>query len=290
VRLGDFELHLIVSGGWRPDGGTMFGVVPKVLWERQRRADGDNLIRAACVGMVVRHGGRVIVCETGIGSKLSEKRARQVGQWDPVGLLTALGRLGVRPSEVDVVLTTHLHWDHSGGFTRRGAGGSVEVTFPRARHFVQRSEWDYAMAPDPRSRAGYIEEDFVPVAQAGLVEFVDGDAEILPGVELRLTAGHTPGHQMILFRAGELACAMTGDLVSVEPQLKLTWNNAADLDIPRVMQEKARLFDEASRHRWLLVLGHETERAAGYVEPDGSWTPEPELAPGGTIAGPPTAS
>lgn len=279
MRLGDFELHLIVAGGWHPDGGTMFGVVPKVLWERQRPADGDNLVRAACVGLVVRHRGRVIVCETGIGSKLSEKRARHAGQWEPDGLLTALNRLGVRPAEVDVVLTTHLHWDHSGGFTRRGPDRNLELTFPKARHFVQRSEWDFALAPDPRSRAGYIEEDFLPVAESGLVEFVEGDAEILPGVELRLTAGHTPGHEMIIFRAGELACVMTGDLVSVRPNLRMAWNNSADLDVLRVLAEKARLFEEASRHRWLLVLGHEVEHPAGYLDAEGTWTPEPALAP-----------
>jgi glyoxylase-like metal-dependent hydrolase (beta-lactamase superfamily II) len=279
MRLGDFELHLITAGGWRPDGGTMFGVVPKVLWERQRPADGQNLVSTACVALVVRHRGRIFVCETGIGTKLTQKRAQQVGLWEPDGMLQALTRLGVRPEEVDAVLTTHLHWDHSGGFTRRGPAGQVELTFPKARHFVQRSEWDFAMAPDPRSRGGYLEEDFLPVAEAGLVEFVEGDAEILPGVELRLTGGHTPGHEVILFRAGELACAMTGDLVPLRPNLRVAWNASADLDVLRVLAEKARLFEEASRHRWVLVLGHEPDQAAGYLAPDGTWTPEPSLSP-----------
>jgi glyoxylase-like metal-dependent hydrolase (beta-lactamase superfamily II) len=101
----------------------------------------------------------------------------------------------------------------------------------------------------------------------------------LRGVELRLTAGHTPGHEMLIFRAGELACVMTGDLISVQPHLRVGWNNSADLDVLRVLKEKARLLDEASHRRWLLVLGHETEQPAGYVDQDSTWTPEPALAP-----------
>src|SRR5437763_16106843 len=200
MRLGDFEIHLLVAGGWRPDGGTLFGVVPKAVWQRRRPADEDNLVRAACVGAVIRHRGRVVVCETGIGTKLGEKQARQFRVWEPDGLLRSLARLGVRPEAVDLVLTTHLHWDHAGGFTRRAAGGGLELTFPRARHVVQRAEWDFALAPDPRSRAGYVHDDLLPVAEAGLLELVAGEAEVLPGLVVRQTGGHTPGHQLLLAR------------------------------------------------------------------------------------------
>lgn len=280
MRLGDFEIHLLVAGGWHPDGGTMFGVVPKKLWERQKPADENNLVRAACVGVVVRHNGRVLVCETGIGSKLDEKRARQYGVWEPDGLLTCLKRLSVRPEEVDVVLSTHLHWDHAGGFTRRSEGGRVELTFPRARHIVQRAEWDFALAPDLRSRSGYLEDDFLPVEAAGAVEFVDGEAEVLPGVVVRRTGGHTPGHQVVRFEAGdELSCVVTGDLVGMRPHLRVPWTMSADLDVLRVLDEKAKLLEEAAAHRWLLVLSHETDQPAGYVDSDGRWTPEPRLSP-----------
>jgi glyoxylase-like metal-dependent hydrolase (beta-lactamase superfamily II) len=279
VHLGDFELYLIVAGGWRNDGGATFGVVPKVLWERQKPADENNMIGSACNALVVRHGGKVFVCETGIGDKLSEKRAQQVRQWEPQGLLHGLRRLGVRPDEVDVVLTTHLHWDHAGGFTRRGADGGVELTFPRAKHYVQKKELDFALHPDPRSAAGgYVREDFVPVAEAGLLETVSGEAEVLPGVWLREVGGHTPGSQLLVFRAGEVAIALTGDLVGMTPHLRVTWTGGADLDVLRVIEEKTRLLEEASRHRWLLVLGHDTEQPAGYLDGDGGWTPEPQLS------------
>ena len=277
MNLGDFELHLLVASRMRFDGGLVFGVVPKVVWERHKPADGSNRVEMACVGMIVRTGGRVILCETGIGNKLDEKRARQVELREPEGALTALRSLGIRPDEVDVVLSTHLHWDHAGGFTRRSEGGRVEVTFPKARHFIQKREWDFAVDCDPRSKPAYLVEDFLPVADAGLVEFVDGDAEVLPGVELRFTGGHTPGNQVVLFRAGDMAAAMTGDLVGTRAHLRPSWNSGGDLDVVTALSEKARLLDEAAARRWLLVLGHEADHPAGYLSASGEWRPEPEL-------------
>jgi len=277
--MGDLELYLLVSDHWKADGGLMFGVVPKILWEKQKTADANNMIDCACVGLIARKNGRVIVCETGIGNKLSEKRARQVAQREPEGLLDALQRLSIRPEEVDAVIPTHLHWDHAGGLTRRNETGGVELTFKNARHFVQRSEWDFALRPDIRSQSAYITDDFTPLADGNrAVEFVDGDTEVLPGVHVRLVAGHTPGSQVVIVRSGELACAVTGDLVSQRPHLKVPWNMAADLDPLRVFEEKARLLDEAEKHRWLLVLSHETDQPAGYIEESGEWRPEPRLA------------
>jgi glyoxylase-like metal-dependent hydrolase (beta-lactamase superfamily II) len=274
MQLGDFELHLLVAARMKFDGGLVFGVVPKVVWERYKPADENNLVEMACVGMIVRHRGKVILCETGIGTKLDEKRARQVDLREPEGALLALKRLGIRPDEVDVVLSTHLHWDHAGGFTRRSEGGRVEVTFPKAKHFIQRSEWDFALDCDPRSRAAYLADDFVPVADAGLVEFVEGAAEVLPGVELRLTGGHTPGNQVVIFRAGDIAVAMAGDLIGTRPQLRRAWNSGGDLDVVRALAEKGRLLDEAAARRWLIVLGHETDEPAGYLTAEGEWIPE----------------
>ena len=279
MQLGDFELHVLTAGGWHADGGSFFGVVPKLLWQREKPADEDNLIRCACVAVVVRHRGRVVVCETGIGTKLDEKLARRYRVWEPEGLLASLARLGIRPDEVDLVITTHLHWDHAGGLTRRAPAGGYELTFPRARHVVQRSEWEFALAPDPRSRAAYFEEDLLPVADAGLLEIVEGDAEVLPGIEVRQTGGHTPGHQIIVASpSADLSCVVAGDLIAQRPHLRLPWIPAADLDVLRSLEQKAKLLDEAADHRWLLVLGHETEQPAGYLSPAGAWTPEPDLS------------
>ena len=278
MHLGDIELHLLMADRWKADGGMMFGVVPKILWERQKPADGQNMIDCACVCLIARINGKVVVCETGIGTKLSEKRAQQVSLREPEGLLIHLQRLGIRPDEVDAVVTTHLHWDHAGGLTRRDAG-KLELTFPKARHFIQRSEWDFALHPDVRSQAGYVQDDFTPLADGNrLVEFLDGEAEVMPGVHIRHVGGHTPGSQIMVLRSGELACAVTGDLVCTAPHLRVPWTMSADIEPLKVLEQKARLFDEAQRHRWLLVLSHETDQPAGYLEEDGRWRPEPSLA------------
>ena len=278
MQLGDLELHLLVTDHWKADGGLMFGVVPRLLWEKRKPPDADNMIDCACVCLIARHNGRVIVCETGIGNKLSEKRAQQVKLREPEGMLHALRRLGIQPDEVDVVVTTHLHWDHAGGLTRRNEMGEVELTFKKARHFVQRSEWDFALQPDVRSRPSYITDDFTPLADGNdLVEFLDGDAEVLPGVQIRHVGGHTPGSQVLILRSGELACAVTGDLVCQTPHLRVPWNMAADIEPLRVFEQKARLLNEAEEHRWLLVLSHEPDSPAGYLEEDGRWRPEPRL-------------
>lgn len=276
--IGDFEIHLVSAGRWKQDGGTMFGVVPKVLWQREVTPDDNNLINAICIAAVVRHKGRIIVCETGIGTKLPEKRLAQAAVREPDGLLQSLMRLGIHRDEVDIVTGTHLHWDHAGGLTRVGSNGSVELTFPKAKHFFQRAEFEFAQQPDIRSGSGFVEDDFLPVAEAGLLETVEGDVEIVPGLELRLTGGHTPGHQVVLFRAGELACVFTGDLVPTRAHLRLSWNTSADLDVLRVLEEKARLLDEASRHRWLLILSHEDHLPVGYLAEDGGFRQEPRLA------------
>jgi glyoxylase-like metal-dependent hydrolase (beta-lactamase superfamily II) len=236
------------------------------------------MIDCACVGLIARVNGRVIVCETGIGTKLSEKRARQVLLREPEGLLHSLHRVGIRPEEVDAVITTHLHWDHAGGLTRRDKEGGLELTFKNARHFIQRSEWDFALHPDVRSASGYVDDDFTPLADGNkVVEFLDGDAEVMPGVQIRHVGGHTPGSQVLILRSGELACAVTGDLVCQTPHLRVPWTMSADIEPLRVLEQKARLLEEAERHRWLLVLSHDPDDPVGYLEEGGRWRPEPRL-------------
>src|SRR5260370_36486230 len=187
------------------------------------------MVDISWVGLIARVNGKVIVCEPGIGTKLSEKGALQAALREPEGLLHSLQRVGIRPDEVDAVITTHLHWDHAGGLTRL-ENGCLELTFPKARHFIQRSEWDFALDPNPRSQETYITDNFTPLADGNdLVQFVAGCADVLPGVHVRHVGGHTPGSQVIVLRSGELACAVTGDLVCPTPHLRGPWPMSARL-------------------------------------------------------------
>lgn len=277
--LGDLELHLLVTDRWKADGGLMFGVVPKIMWEKQKPADANNMIDCACVCLIARLNGRVVVCETGIGNKLSEKRAQQVRLREPEDLLHALRRLGISPDEVDAVITTHLHWDHAGGLTRRDHVGGLQRTFKRARVFVQRSEWNFALNPDVRSSSSYITDDFTPLNEGeNLIELLDGNAEVLPGVQVRHVGGHTPGSQVVILHSGEFACAVTGDIIGLTPHLRVPWNMAADIEPLKTFEAKAQLLDEAEKHRWLLVLSHDPDQPGGYLD-DGRWRPEPRLVP-----------
>jgi glyoxylase-like metal-dependent hydrolase (beta-lactamase superfamily II) len=154
----------------------------------------------------------------------------------------------------------------------------LSLTFPKARHFIQKSEWDFALHPDVRSQTGYVADDFTPLEDGNrMVEFLSGDAEVMPGVQIRHVGGHTPGSQVLILRSGELACAVTGDLVCQTPHLRVPWTMSADLDALRLLDEKARLLEEAEKHRWLLVLSHDPDQPAGYIEAGHRWRPEPRL-------------
>jgi hypothetical protein len=247
----------------------MFGVVPKVLWEKQKPADENNMIECACVSLIAHQRSRHRV-RNRHWHEATEKRARQVALREPEGLLVNLKRLGIRPDEVDAVITTHLHWDHAGGLTRRNERGGLELTFKKARHFVQRSEWDFALHPDVRSQSGYLLDDFTPLADGNdLVEFLDGDTEVMPGVHLRHVGRPLrPGAHPPVGRAG-----VRGHQRPRLPNatLKVPWNMSADLEPLRVFEQKAKLFEEAQNHRWLLVLSHEPDQPAGYIHDDGHW-------------------
>ena len=183
LQLGRFRVHEIREGTIRLDGGAMFGVVPKVLWEKQTPADELNRVTMDMNCLLIRDGTDVIVVETGAGPKLTDKQMRNFGIDEPPRLLEELARRGVRPDEVTLVINTHLHFDHCGGNTYRD-GGRIVPTFPRASYVFQRLEWIDANDANERTRASYLTDDFAPLEAAGKLELIDEAVEILPGVRL----------------------------------------------------------------------------------------------------------
>jgi glyoxylase-like metal-dependent hydrolase (beta-lactamase superfamily II) len=268
MKLGDLTLTLVNGGNFKLDGGAMHGVVPKTIWSRLVSCDADNRCSYATNCLLVEGRGKRVLIETGNGDKFPEKEREIYGVDHAESTEKALRALGVEPDSIDVVVMTHLHFDHSGGTTRRTASG-VEPVFRRARHVVQKQEWLDATHPHERNRASYLEENFRPLEAAGLLQLAEGEQEIAPGVRVIPTPGHTRGHQSVLIDDGQGHQALfLGDVVPTSVHVKLPFIMAYDLDVVGTLETKRRLLDRAHREKWLLVFGHDLETRAGYLGPD----------------------
>ncbi|MFV2039981.1 MAG: MBL fold metallo-hydrolase [Acidimicrobiales bacterium] len=277
-QVGSLPCHLIEGGTQRLDGGAMFGVVPKPLWEKRIAADERNRIPLALRCLVVEHPDGLILVDTGIGNKEGEKfvdiyGVENAGTEGPSQLEDALAQAGHRPADVRWVVNTHLHFDHAGGNTARaaraagaaGAGGGAELAFPNATYVVQRGELEFARWDNERIRASYFPANFEPVAEAGRWRLVEGETELLPGIRLLPTPGHVPHHQSVLVaNGGETACFL-GDLVPTSAHVPLPWIMGYDLEPLRTLESKRALLGEALAGGWLVLFEHDPVVAAGRV-------------------------
>ncbi len=268
MRFGDLTLRLVNGGNFRLDGGAMHGVVPKTIWSRLVSCDEQNRCGYATHCLLVETGGRRVLIETGNGDKFSPREKDIYGIDHDRSIAPNLRALGVEPESIDFVIMTHLHFDHSGGTTRRD-GGALRPVFPRARHVVQAREWQDATHPHERNRASYLTENLQPIAEAGLLSPVDGAAEIAPGVRVLPTPGHTAGHQSVVLSDGHgHHVVFFGDVVPTALHLRLPFIMAYDLDVVATLESKRALLDRVEKERWLAVFGHELEHPAGYLGRD----------------------
>ncbi len=269
-RLGDFTLHALEAGLQWLDGGAMFGVVPKPLWERRIPADARNRIPLAMRCLLVETPDALVLIDTGVGNKEDEKFIEIYGvenPGSPTRLEDAIRHAGHDPADVDIVVSTHLHFDHAGGNTVRGEDGVVRPAFPQARYYVQRGEWEFAHLDNERIRASYEPHNFDPVDEASLWTFLDGPAEIVPGIDVLPTPGHTPHHQSVLLRSrGETACFLA-DLVPTAAHLPLPWIMGYDVEPLITLETKRLLLPRAEEEGWLLVFEHDPSVAWGTLVP-----------------------
>ena len=272
--LGELRLHAIEGGLQWLDGGAMFGVVPKPLWERRIPADARNRIPLAARALLLETPDELVLIETGLGNKSDEKAVEIYGidslpadsTVAPDRVQAGVREAGFSPDEVTLVINTHLHFDHAGGNTYRDAGGETRVAFPRARYVVQWREWEYAHVTNERTRASYIRHDFDPVHAAGAFEFLHGEGEVVPGISVLSTPGHTPHHQSVLVRSGgETACYL-GDVVPTMAHLPLPWIMGYDVEPLVTLESKRRVLGRAVEEGWLLVSTHDPVTAWGYLE------------------------
>lgn len=266
MKIGTYELEAIETGTFALDGGAMFGVVPKPLWEKAHPADARNRIAMSARVLLVRGEGRTILVDTGNGNKYDAK-FKEIYALDETAtdLERSLRAAEVAPEDVTDVVLTHLHFDHAGGATRRTADG-VEPAFPNARYHVQRAHLEAALAPTERDRASFFADDFQPLIRRGQLLEVDGERELFPGFRVLTMSGHTTALQCPLISDGTTSLLYCADLVPLHSHCQLPWIMGYDLRPLVTLEEKRRVLTQAAAERWVLFFEHDPAIAAGRVE------------------------
>jgi glyoxylase-like metal-dependent hydrolase (beta-lactamase superfamily II) len=268
VQFGQFEITPLLDARFRLDGGAMFGVVPKPLWERRAPADDRNRIAMSVRPLLIRTGGANVLVDAGIGDKMSEKETEIYGIDRTEHLDLSLAAAGLTARDIDVVIASHLHFDHAGGFTTL-VDGALLPRFPRARYVIRRGEWDDAMHPHERNRASYFAENYAPVERAGVVDFMDDDGEVVPGVSVWRTGGHTRHHQAIRIESGRRTAVFAADLMPTTAHVDPAWTMGYDLYPMDTLAAKKTLIAEALAGEYVIFFEHDPVIAAGVLRQDG---------------------
>jgi glyoxylase-like metal-dependent hydrolase (beta-lactamase superfamily II) len=264
MQIGPYEIHLLMLGQFRMDGGGLFGIVPKKLWKRAYpHVDEENRVRMAAKALLIIGEGAVVVADAGIGDKLDEKaRAIFCVEQPESALEQALRKHGTSPEQVTHFVYTHMHFDHAGGATQVNAEGKAVPMFPQARHYVQREHLAWARSPSDKDRVSFMPANWEPVCEAALLEELDGPMELLPGIELTVVHGHTRAMQMVTVRDWDSGFIYTVDLFPTLAHLPPQYVAAFDNYPLEVIDEKRRLLAEAASGNWILAFGHDAVTAA----------------------------
>jgi glyoxylase-like metal-dependent hydrolase (beta-lactamase superfamily II) len=303
--LGDFELSIFSDGTYPLDGGAFFGVVPKVMWSRKVAADERNYVTAGLNSMLIRTGKQTVLVETGMGDKLSDRMIKFYGQ--PAQLLANLAASGVSPEDIDIVINTHLHFDHCGWNTVRDKNGKIVPTFPRAKYYAPEGEWQYSRKPSERDAISYLPENYDPLVESGQMMLLKGGEEIVPGISVQTFPGHTAhmlgvivqspsqglspqdsSQDLLSSRAKRgtsvspaqpalpaeriaqhpsTACYIS-DLIPTTAHIDITWGMSFDLYPLQTIESKKQYYAKAIPEKWLTVFTHDPKTPWAYVEKD----------------------
>jgi glyoxylase-like metal-dependent hydrolase (beta-lactamase superfamily II) len=271
VQFGDYRVEVVPGGEFRLDGGAMFGVVPRALWQRSAPPDEENRVTLNANCLFVEAAGERVLVETGMGGKWTERQRAIYGvSPGPTLAETLHARTGFRPEDVTIVVNTHLHFDHAGGNTRLDAEGRAVPAFPNARYFVARAEYEHAEAPHERDRASYLPENWRPLAESGQLELKDDDYEVVPGLTLETVPGHSRTMQCVRLERGGRTLYGFADLVPTRAHVPLAWVMGYDLYPVETVEAKRRLLPQAAREGWLCLFYHDpAEPLARLVEEGG---------------------
>ena len=269
MKLGSFEIFPVSDGRFRLDGGAMFGVVPKVLWQKCCEADDQNRILLSLTCLLIRAHGKNILVDAGLGDKQDGRFQRMLAVERSPTLVESLREHGLAPEDIHMVVNTHLHFDHAGGNTLKNDAGKLAPAFPNAKYLVQRVEFEDAANANERTKASYRSENFVPIADHKQWELLDGDTELLPGIRAVVTQGHTRSHQSVKVESEGKAAFFLGDVLPTVSHLPLPYIMGYDLYPSQTLETKRWVLDKAFEEEWLLVFEHDPKITAGVVRKDG---------------------
>ena len=273
-RLGRWTVHAIQAGGQKLDGGAMFGVVPKPLWQKRILPDERNRIQLGMRCLLIEHDIGPVLIDTGAGNKETEKfyeiyAVENRGERGPTALEDGLFEIGVRPEDVALVINTHLHFDHAGGNMVLETDGRLRPAFANARYVVQSGEYAFATHTNERTAGSYFPHNFVPLADANRYDFIEGNREIVSGIRSVHTPGHTPWHQSLLLESDGARALYLGDIIPTTAHLPLPWIMGYDVEPLVTLETKRRILKRAVEEDWLVVFEHDPLCAWSKIAHDG---------------------
>ncbi len=261
MNLGAWQLETVSGGTFRLDGGAMFGVVPKPLWEKQQPADERNRIRSNTNCVLARDGSHTVLIDAGYGGKLSDREREIWAAQANEPLIENLAEKGISPGDVDLVVFSHLHFDHAGGATRYDDAGGISPSFPNARYVVQKGEWEDAVSGAVELEGSYPLENIAPLKEAGQLDCIDGDVEIVPGLRALITGGHTRKHQALVFSSEGKTAIYPGDLCPMAAHVRRMWGMGYDVYPLETRRRKPEILGQAAEENWLVMWDHDPDRA-----------------------------
>ncbi|HAV22608.1 MAG: MBL fold metallo-hydrolase [Ignavibacteria bacterium GWA2_55_11] len=259
MTIGPYTITALETGRFALDGGAMFGIVPWVFWSASNPPDNRQRITLAARCLLVRGNGRTILVDNGNGDKWGAK-LRDIYRLDMsrFSLSTSLAAAGVTPNDITDVILTHLHFDHAGGSTILVDGKPVPA-FPRAKYYVQKDHWDWSRQPTDRDRASFMKDDYLPLHEQGMLEYIDGEGELFPGIRLVVTNGHTTAQQLPLITDGVQSLLFCCDLIPTASHVPYPYIMGYDLRPLVTLDEKKRILPRAYEERWTLFLEHDPD-------------------------------
>ena len=267
MQIGKYQVQLVDAGRYKLDGGAMFGVVPRNLWEKTNPPDDKNRITMSLNTLLLIRNGRVILVDSGVGRKFSEKYQQIYAvDYSEHSLLQSLAEKNIQPEDITDVIITHLHFDHVGGATYYDNPGNLKLQFPNATHYVQKEQLEWAQKGFPKDRASYLSENIEPLLQSDKLKLLNGAHILEPGLELILSEGHTVAQQMMLISGEQETLLYAADLIPMSAHIPIPWVMAYDLYPDTTIQEKEKLLKKAVDQEWMIFFEHDPRINCGTVE------------------------